>query len=234
MGFGLLFFGYFATFLMSLNSYGFIFAMIGHYVIFLSLQKLSEYKYTILRCISPLAVMFLCSATESVNSILGAAEITSPLTSDIATIILSYLSLISSLIFHIFLFLAIISLGQDTELPDVISLAKTNLALIIVFFTTNLVAMLLSNQYVMITAVFLRILFPLFSLALIYKCFHKICAPDDVDVPIRPSRFKFINDMRAKQERKAEETRLARGDLLKKEQESKSSASQKKKSKKKK
>ena len=125
-------------------------------------------------------------------------------------------------------------MGEDTELPDVISLAKTNLALITVFFTTNLVAMLISNQHVIIAAILLRMLFPLFSLALIYKCFHKICAPDDINVPIRPSRFKFVNDMRAKQEQKAEETRSTRENLLRKEKESKSSSSPINKSKKKK
>ena len=114
------------------------------------------------------------------------------------------------------------------------SLPKTNIAFIALFFAANLTVMFFSNQYIMIIAVVLRILFPLFALALIYKCFHKICAPDDVDVPIKPSRFKFVNDMRAKQEQKAEETRLAREELLRKKQESEHQTPQKKKSKKKK
>lgn len=234
MGFGLLFFGYFAAFLMSLNAYGFVFAIIGHYVMFVALQKISEYKHSILRCIPPLAVMFLCSAAEAVNAALGTAQLASPFASEAATVILSSLTLVSSLTFHIFLFLSLMALGHDTELPDVVSLAKTNISVITLFFVANLTVIFFSNQYIMMIAVILRILFPLFSLALIYKCFHKICAPDDVDVPIKPSRFKFVNDMRAKQEQKAEETRLAREELLRKNHESKPSAPPKKKSKKKK
>ena len=219
---------------MSLNAYGFVFAMIGYYVIFVALQRISEYKHSILRCIPPLAVMFLCSAIEAVNAALGAAQLASPFASEIATVILSSLTLVSSLTFHIFLFLSLMELGKDTELIDVVSSAKTNIAFIVLFFATNLTVMFFSNQYIMMIAVILRILFPLFALALIYKCFHKICAPDDVDVPMKPSRFKFINDMRAKQEQKAEETRQAREELLKKNHESEHQTPQKKKSKKKK
>ena len=234
MGFGLLFFGYFAAFLMSLNAYGFVFAMIGYYVIFVALQRISEYKHSILRCIPPLAVMFLCSAAEAVNAALGTAQLASPFDSEMATVILSSLTLVSSLTFHVFLFLSLMALGKDTDLIDVVSSAKTNIAFIALFFTANLTVMFFSNQYVMMVAVILRILFPLFALALIYKCFHKICAPDDVDMPIKPSRFKFVNDMRAKQEQKAEETRIAREELLRKKKETEHQTQSKKKSKKKK
>jgi len=63
-------------------------------------------------------------------------------------------------------------------------------------------------------AMLLRLIFPLFALALIYQCFRFICAPDDVDVPIKPSRFKFINDFRERQAKKEEETKKAREEIL--------------------
>ncbi len=219
MGFGLLFFGYFAAFLMSINSYGFIFELVGYYIIFLALQKLSEYKHSLFRCIPPLAIMALCSLGNALKFILDFLQISSFMTHDLATALISALSLASSVTFHIFLFLSIVSFGKDTQLPDVTVLAKTDIFVIVLYFIANMVAMLLSsffnysNSYLILCATLLRIVFPLFVLALIYKCFFKICAPDDVDVPIKPSRFKFINDFRARQEKRDEETRKAQEDL---------------------
>ena len=212
MGFGLLFFGYFAAFLMSINSYGFIFELVGYYIIFSALQKISEYKHSLLRCFPPLLIMALCSLGNAAVFALDALQISTFMSEPLATAVLSALSLAASVTYHVFLYLSIISFGKDTELPDVVALAKTDIFVIVVYFAANVAAMLASslfeysNQYLMLGATLLRVLFPLFSIALIYKCFYKICAPEDIDVPTKPSRFKFINDLRARRENRSQNT----------------------------
>ena len=229
MGFGILFFGYFIAFLLALNAYGPIFALIGNYVIFVALQKLSEYKHSLTRCVPFLLLMAICN-------LLGSVEILFSIEFGLVGTVTETISLVSSLLFNIFLFLSVISLGADTEVSEVVSLAKTNIALIIIYFTANLAMMVFdSNKYLLATAMILRLVFPLFALALIYKCFRFICAPEDVDMPIKPSRFKFINDFRDKQAQKEEETRKAREELLnKKASEQKTNSNTHKKHKKKK
>lgn len=229
MGFGILFFGYFITFLLSLNAYGTIFALIGNYIIFVALQKLSEYKHSLTRCIPFLLLMAICNLLGSVKVLFSA---------DFGMIgsVIDTVSLVSSLIFNVFLFLSIISLGEDTEVSEVKSLAKTDIAIIIIYFVANLAMMIFAaNKYILAGAMLLRLIFPLFALALIYKCFRFICAPEDVDMPVKPSRFKFINDFHKRQAQKEEETRKAREELLsKKASEQKANANTHKKHKKKK
>ena len=220
MGFGILFFGYFITFLLSLNAYGPIFALIGNYLIFVALQKLSEYKHSLTRCIPFLLLMAICN-------LVGSVEVLFSMELGIAGLITETVSLVSSLLFNIFLFLSIISLGEDTEVAEVKSLAKLNIAATSIYFTANLAMMILATYEqvlaaavllnILAVAMFLRLIFPLFALALIYKCFRFICAPEDVDMPIKPSRFKFINEFRERQAKKEEETRRSREELLTKE-----------------
>ena len=196
MGFGLLFFGYFITFLLSLNTYGPIFALIGNYIIFIALQKLSEYKHSLTKCIPFLLLMAICNLCSS-------AEILFYTDFGILKTVIETVSLTSTLIFNILLFTSIMSLGDETEVAEVKSSAKTNIAITIAYFITNLLTMLLeANKYVLIIGMLLRLLFPLLALALIYKCFRFICDPEDVDMPTKPSRFKFINEMRERRANK--------------------------------
>ena len=210
MGFGILFFGYFITFLMSLNSYGAVFALIGNYLMLNALQKISEYKHSTVRCIPFLLVMALCN-------ILGVVE--ALFSFDIGAIktVSDTLLLLSSLLFNLFMFKAIYQLGEDTGVAEVKVSAKTNTFIAILYFISNLAILVFPNiKYLVMAAMILRLIFPLFALVLIYKCFRFICAPEDADMPIKPSRFKFINEFREKQAQKEKETRKAREELLRK------------------
>ena len=172
MGFGLLFFGYFAAFLTSLNSYGFIFSLVGYYIIFISLQKISEYKHSLVRCLPSLAVMALCSLAEFVNFALESIGSTAFLSGDLALSVTSTLALISSVSFNLFLFTSIISLAEDTELPDVKSLSKFNIFATALYFAANVLAMLLksvwdiSNPYLSLAVILLRLFCPVLALIL--------------------------------------------------------------------
>lgn len=208
MGFGILFFGYFISFLMSLNAYGPIFALVGNYIVFVALQKLSEYKQSLTRCLPFLILIALCN-------LFGSAEALFSTEFGLIGTAVETVSLVSTLLFNIFLFLSIISLGEDTDVAEVKSLAKTNIGVTIIYFIANLAMIIFQeSKYVLAVAMLLRLIFPLFALALIYQCFRFICAPDDVDVPIKPSRFKFINDFRERQAKKEEETKKAREEIL--------------------
>ena len=209
MGFGILFFGYFISFLMSVNSYGAIFALIGNYIIFSAIQKLSEYKTSMTRCIPFLLVMALCNIYDT-------AGILFTIDAQAIGIIVSTARLVSEFCFNIFLFLAIFSLGQDTDVAEVKAFAKTNIGMCAIAFLLNVTLLLYSgSKFIIIAAMLAKLISPLFALALIYKCFRFICAPEDVDMPVKPSRFKFINTIREKQAQREEENRLRREESLK-------------------
>ncbi len=226
MGFGLLFLGYLLAFLMSLNAYGYAFAILGYYIIFCALQKLSEYKHSFSYSLFPLAIMTLLRIFELIISVSQKTGLT-PLT-DIASAIERFLSLstistlitISTFVFSVLLFISITEIADSVELPELVSKGKFNIGVRTVYILTYLVAVLLPAIFNINTGILMPILIVfelvchLLALSLIYKCFFRICAPEDVDMPIKPSRFKFINDMRAKKEEKAEEVRKMNEQLL--------------------
>ena len=209
MGFGLLFFGYFLSFLLSLNAYGPIFALIGYYVIFSALQKLSEYKSSLTRCIPFLLLMTICDVINTVALLFKL---------DLNTLgtVISAVHLVSAFLFNLFVFISIEALGKDTEVSEVVSLAKTNVCVLSLYLAANLAMTLLpATPTILAIAMVLRLLFPLCALALIYRCFRFICAPEDIDMPVKPSRFKFINNWRERQDKREEEARRAREKQLK-------------------
>lgn len=210
MGFGLLFFGYFISFLLSLNAYGSVFALIGYYVIFSAIQKLSEYKSSLSRCVPFLILLTVCDGINTFK-LLFLFEASSTLNTVISTVYL-----VSTFLFNVFLFLSIISLGKDTEVDEVVSLAKVSIGIIAMYFASNLAMIAFpAVPVVLATAMILRLLYPLFALALIYRCFRFICSPEDVDMPTKPSRFKFINAWRERQAKREDEARTAREEQLK-------------------
>ena len=55
----------------------------------------------------------------------------------------------------------------------------------------------------------------------IYRCYARICLPGDVDMKERPSRFKFINDYRARKEQKQKAEIEARIEEMRKKNQNK-------------
>ncbi len=58
-------------------------------------------------------------------------------------------------------------------------------------------------------------------LCFIYKCYARICLPGDKNMELKPSRFRFVNEYRAKQEEKARAELEARIAEMKKKHKSK-------------
>lgn len=59
-------------------------------------------------------------------------------------------------------------------------------------------------------SLFLQLLCPLVTLIFLFLCYARICAPEDVDMPQKPSRFAFVNRFREKQAQRQAETEKAR------------------------
>ena len=58
---------------------------------------------------------------------------------------------------------------------------------------------LLSVRFIVLSA---ALIFSFGILFFIYKCYARICLPSDVNMEQKPSRFRFVNEYRAKQEAK--------------------------------
>ena len=238
MGFGLLFLGYLLSFLMSLNAYGYVFAILGYYIIFCALQKLSEYKHSFSYALLPLCIMTVLRVLELIVSVSQKTGLDLYLASVIERVLglstISVLIVISSFVFLVLVFISITEIADSVELPELVKKGRFNIALRALYILIYLFALLLpvisnvNTGILMPVLLIFELVCHFLALSLIYKCFFKICAPEDVDMPIKPSKFKFINDIRAKKEEKAEELRKANEEILNRQ---KSSSPKKKKKK---
>ncbi len=203
MGFGLLFIGYFVSTLMSNHAYGWATQIIGFYLIFRAIGKLWDYKHSFMRCLVPLVLMTLCQAITGFRHLF--AEI--PTTNIVATLNFFELdSLINTvfvtllMIFHFLLLSSIRELALDVEDDLVVKLVRQNFYIVGAYFFLNITAAFLPKgdgvPVLTLISVLASLIYPLFVLHLLYRCYARICAPEDKDMEPKPSRFAFINKRR--------------------------------------
>ncbi|MBO5305945.1 MAG: hypothetical protein J6B12_04195 [Clostridia bacterium] len=204
MGFGLLFIGYFIATLMSLHSYGWVVQIIGYYIVFRALLKLSEYKHSMMRCMLPLVIMTVCQILSGIHSF-GFLD---AMTGNIFTILqhfqienlINTVSLAFVIMFHFLLLHSIRELAKDVEDPLIVHLTTRNAVIVGIYFLLDLVVILLPDgnftKILFLVTLLGSIVYPIFMLYLFFRCYARICAPEDKDMEQKPSRFAFINKRR--------------------------------------
>lgn len=217
MGFGLLFIGYFIAFLMSVNSYGFAFELIGFAIILKALEKLSEYKHRLSSAMLPLFLLSLCSLFDAGAKISELLSIKTPLFSESISFWVSVISEIIAIAFHVILLEGIRGIARDAEEQKLSSRAVGCIVLVAATKLFNLTLIMLgvvssvatTQAFAVLTkfALLAHICYPLAILAFIYACYADLCAPEDVDMAPRPSRFGFINRWRERRQQRETELR---------------------------
>ncbi len=211
MGFGLLFIGYFIAFLMSINPYGWAFQIVGFYIIFRALEKLFEYKHSISRCLIPLVIMTARQALFGIHS-LGLLDAMTAVVSILESFwienLISAVYVALLMVFHFLLLQSIRELALDTEDTAIARLTTRNGYIVGFYFLLNVLTAFLPSgslkQVLSPITVLASIVYPIFMLYLLYRCYARICAPEDKDMEPKPSRFAFINKRREMQ-KKADE-----------------------------
>ena len=196
MGFGLLFFGYAAAYLMSLNPFGYIFALMGCAVMMSGLSKLSEFEIRFRYAYTASVILAFLAMAMCVDSILPqdiAGENT-----------FSYLLagfLIVSIPFHALIYFAIGKIAGDVgiiglkrralnyALLGCIELILVFAACISWYFGTALA------KYLVIAAVIYPVLIIILNLALFYSCYKNICEEGEEEAPRKPSKIPFLNKL---------------------------------------
>ena len=209
MGFGLLFIGFFVAFLMSVNNYGFIFEIVGYAIMLSAIGKLAEYKHSLSRSILPLFLMALCSAFNGLGKLCEVMSLDIALFSQSSYFVASILSAIFTIVFLALLLLSVREITLDVEEPELARQAVSSLAAAIFAFLLELSVAILgsfpaisaSHPFVIfaLASTLIRILYPIGILIFFYRCYSTICAPEDLDMTPRPSRFAFVNRWRERQ-----------------------------------
>lgn len=251
MGFGLLLMGYFLGMVMSLNIFGAFFRLAGFALAAYAARKLSDYHkgFSFLTLASMLSVaVSVLGAISSISAFLyDNMIIAEKLIGDGLATAFGYARYGAELIFTVALCVAISLIAKETGEIKLRYVAIRNLALYCVYFVLQIICWL-PHEYVgtllQITALpavaqLAGFALILLNLIMIFSCYRRICDESDVDMPQKPSRFEFVNQMRAEREEKekARQTKFSKpateqkleGERYSDEQQRRSAANAKKK-----
>ncbi len=202
MGFGLLFFGYFATMLMSVNQFGAFIKLAGYALILIASCKLNKYHGSFLwLSISSVLMMavYVAMVASNVSQFLYEQLIidVQPLGQAYQNIC-SYIEAAATFVFHAAMLSAIRAIAVETGVFKNAVSAVRNLVFVCLYYVLYLLAMLpLSiSKYFSLAAVVVFFVFIILNLVLIYSCYARICDECDVEMEQKPSRFAFVNKMR--------------------------------------
>lgn len=214
MGFGLLLMGYFLGMVMSLNIFGAFFRLAGFALAAYAARKLSDYHkgFSFLTLASMLSVaVSVLGAISSISAFLyDNMIIAEKLIGDGLATAFGYARYGAELVFTVALCVAISLIAKETGEIKLRYVAIRNLALYCVYFVLQIICWL-PHEYVgtllQITALpavaqLAGFALILLNLLMIFSCYRRICDESDVDMPQKPSRFEFVNQMRAEREEK--------------------------------
>ena len=251
MGFGLLLMGYFLGMVMSLNIFGAFFRLAGFALAAYAARKLSDYhkgfSFLTLASIISVAVSALGAISSLSAFLYDNMIIAEKLIGDGLATAFGYARYGAELVFTVALCVAISLIAKETGEIKLRYVAIRNLALYCVYFVLQIICWF-PHEYVgtllQITALpavaqLAGFALILLNLLMIFSCYRRICDESDVDMPQKPSRFEFVNQMRAEREEKEKarqakfskptEAKKLEGDGYSDEQQRRSAANAKKK-----
>ena len=220
MGFGLLLVGYFTATMMSLNSLGGVFRLIGYILVIIAAKKLSDYNRSFLFLLGGSVIMTAFSAVGALsdvsaflyNNLLISAPIVSTAVSDM----LPSIRLFLDLAFTAVLCFSIRSIAKETGEEKIVYTSVRNFIFFCIFFVLQFLVWLGAQisspaftDFVRSTAlpvwtVLVYLICVIFNCVMIFSCYAKICDANDLEMRVKPSRFAFVNRMREKRESKSE------------------------------
>ncbi len=206
MGFGLLFFGYALTFLLSINPYGYIFALTGTAVMLSSLSKLClfERRFALARLIC--FVLTVLSMAMCVIAILPFDTVDENVFSYVlaAFLILAfpYHFLVYNSIYRISDSVGDIKIKRRALRNSILLVFEVLIASAAVIFWYFKIEF---AKYLLMTAVIFPILLIFLNLSLFYSCYKNICEEGDEDAPRKPSKIPFLNKLFEASEKREQE-----------------------------
>lgn len=215
MGFGLLFIGYFVASLMSVNSYGYLFRLVGFAIILVALRRLQKYNAAFRFPIAAGALMAVCSLLLSISGITSLLydEMlinTAFLAGDTVKNVLGGIDMALEFLFHGALAYAIKDIARDTGEEKLVFAAVRNFVFLCFYYVLYGIALLPFAfvddyvRYFSLPVILLYFACIILNLILIFRCYMKICDEADVDMVRKPSRFDFINRLREESDRREE------------------------------
>lgn len=203
MGFGILFIGY--IFLLNISFYAYTDVLAG-VLMLLALEKLRVWNQGFKASFFATIPFFLIGTIEFVLKLLTMFSIA---VAPALSVTVAVLRMVSLCPLHICLLVGIKQITKEVGLDKMESRAIMLLPFspllhvcqaffeIPSLFSGVKEQNLLTVQFILLIA---SLVFSFIMLSFIYKCYARICLPSDVNMEQKPSRFRFVNEYRAKKE----------------------------------
>lgn len=208
MGFGLLLIGYAITFLITVGIGKYLFAgmLIGGFIMFLGLSELRKYSPAFIYALIADVLLILCSFYETAAFFDDAFMLELGIVSQNLLAVFDWIEFALNLVFNIAMLYGIADLSRRVEYSKTMEKAYRNMVFVAIANAFELITMIPNTLFSEDRAFFLsllliiRIFYVVLNLLLIFKCYAMICSEGEENMERKPSRFKFINDIRAKQD----------------------------------
>lgn len=206
MGFGWLFIGYFVATLMSINSFGFLFWLIGYGIVFMAAKKLSAYhkdfRYLCMGSLLMLLVSAIVGFSQVTTFLYEQMILDTRIISKTLDTVLSFVKMGAELLFHVSLLWPIRAIAKETEVEKISVSAVRNFIFMMIYYVLYTIATLPFAALKGFAAAFMMPIILLYLVCLILNavligsCYARICDPADLEMEQKPSRFAFVNRMR--------------------------------------
>lgn len=210
MGFGLLFIGYFVATLMSINMVGNFIRVIGYGIVFIAASKLNNYNryFRLLQIASALmvALSILLSVSTVTNFLYNELMISKNIFTGAYQTVIGHVETALSFSFGAVMLYAIRSIAIETEDTKISVNAVRNFVFMCIYIILYVVTCLpfTYTNYFGIPTLLVQFTYIILNLILIFMCYTRICDEGDVEMNRKPSRFAFINKMRAELDKREE------------------------------
>ena len=204
MGFGWLFIGYFMTFLMSFSNYSHGIMLLGCVLMICGLARLRAYNRFFLYPIFPLIPYIVTEAYFTADMAFELFSYPVRFMTEGLGIAVELVGYAASVVFHLMLFKAIISITTDLDLGKQRLSAMRNRIVVCAYYALAFVWMLPINynntarQIMTIFVLLLKLSFTLLDVILLYSCYARICPQGDEEMPIRDSGIAPLDRFRRK------------------------------------
>lgn len=237
MGFGLLLCGYFVLFMMSfgMGEYSFAALIMGGFISCIAANKLKDYcpsfGYTFVTSV----LYILLGVWGGVGFINDMLLLDLPVFGTVAKNVVQYVDFGLGLLYHLLMLYSVFELSGSLGLEKIKSRASFEL----VFMSTLSIFQLflyavpsvanVENQMPTKFLILFTLVAYVINLLLLYSCYNNICpAGEEMGREQKPSRFKFVNQIRAKVQEKQERAVRESLDYIKEKQERKERKKQRK------
>lgn len=212
MGFGPLLIGYFTQYVISLGMGPFAFAgmLIGFSLMLWAIWELKDYCPTFIYSLVTVILLLICGVYETAAYIDSMLLLNIGIFDPNVMFVFDCIEFGLNFAFNFTLLFAIADLSKRVDYLKTRNMAFSNMVFVAGFNIFQLIILIpgiipaSEKGFFQTLLIFAQLLYTILNTILIFRCYAMICPEGEEDMPRKPSRFAFINKLRAKQDEKDE------------------------------